>query len=94
MARYADPERLPFTLVDDDAGDRLSVALVFDIPGVSIAMTGDRTGQLTIDPIQKEDSFPILLEVTDGKEKTKLALQLTLGDASPDDHQIVMAITI
>ena len=91
MARFSAPVRLPFTLTDNDALDRLSVGLVFSIPGVNVLMSGDRTGYLMIDPVQVEEAVPILLEISDGKEKVRSPVQLTLGDAAPDSHQIAVA---
>jgi hypothetical protein len=44
-----------------------------------------------IDPVQVEEAVPILLEVSDGKEKVRSSVQLTLGDAAPDSHQIAVA---
>ncbi len=91
LARFSSPVRLPFTLTDNDDADSLRVSLVFPVAGVQILMDGQRTGRLMVDPVQNEEAVPILLEVTDGKEKIRSSVQLTLGDASPDGHKIALA---
>jgi formylglycine-generating enzyme required for sulfatase activity len=91
LARFSAPVRLPFTLTDNDENDRLSVALVFPVAGVQILMDGQRSGRLLVDPVQSQEAIPILLEVTDSKEKTRSSIQLTLGEGSPDGHKIAAA---
>jgi formylglycine-generating enzyme required for sulfatase activity len=91
LARFSSPVRLPFTLTDNDDADSLRVSLVFPVAGVQILMDGQRTGRLMVDPVQNEEAVPILLEVTDGKEKIRTSIQLTLGEASPDAHKIAAA---
>lgn len=91
LARFSAQVRMPFILTDHDEDDALSVGLVFPVSGVQIRMDGPRSGHLMVDPIQSFESVPIVLEVADGKEKTLSTLQLTLGEASPDGHQIDLA---
>ncbi len=91
LARFSSPVQLPFTLTDNDDADSLRVSLVFPVGGVQILMDGQRTGRLMVDPVQDEEAVPILLEVTDGKEKVRASIQLTLGEATPDAHKIALA---
>ena len=92
LKRYAPAIALPFTINDNDAADIHSVRLAFPVNGVRVELgAGQRSGRLLIDPVQREDAVPIVLELSDGKETVRNTLQLSLGEATPDSHQIVAA---
>lgn len=92
LKRYAPAVALPFTISDNDANDVHSVKLAFPIDGVRVELgAGQRAGRLIIDPIQREEALPIVLELSDGKETVRSTLQISLAEATPDSHQIVAA---